>query len=199
MHHPSHPFGLVGRWSRNAYNYWKNVSSRQPLVRRVQSALFWLPTMTVFTQVGCTIRAVTGNSMQPTLNPDLSRPRDVAIFNRWSIVIKRRYERGDVVAFRSPQEYGKLLVKRLIALPGDKVVKTLPPYPDTEVIIPDGHGWLEGDAPFNSEDSNHFGPVPLALIDSKLSCVLWPLDRVRAIDFHTTGTQAERVVQRSRT
>ncbi|KAH9998428.1 peptidase S24/S26A/S26B/S26C [Russula vinacea] len=193
-----HPFRLVGQLSRNAYNYWKNVISRQPFVRRVQSALFWLPTMTVFTQVGCTIRAVTGNSMQPTLNPDLSRPRDVALFNRWSVVIKRRYERGDIVAFRSPQEYGKLLVKRLIALPGDKV-KTLPPYPDTEVVIPAGHGWLEGDAPFNSEDSNHFGPVPLALIDSKLSCVLWPLDRVRAIDSYTTGTQAERVVQLSRT
>ncbi|KAI0000070.1 peptidase S24/S26A/S26B/S26C [Russula vinacea] len=193
-----HPFRLVGQLSRNAYNYWKNVTSKQPFVRRVQSALFWLPTMTVFTQVGCTIRAVTGNSMQPTLNPDLSRPRDVALFNRWSVVIKRRYERGDIVAFRSPQEYGKLLVKRLIALPGDKV-KTLPPYPDTEIVIPAGHGWLEGDAPFNSEDSNHFGPVPLALIDSKLSCVLWPLDRVRAIDSYTTGTQAERVVQLSRT
>ena len=44
-------------------------------------------------------------------------------------------------------------------------VKTLPPYPDTEVVIPDGHGWLEGDAPFNSEDSNHFGPV---------STLCWP-------------------------
>jgi inner membrane protease subunit 2 len=91
---------------------------------------------------------------------------------------------------RSPQEHGKLLVKRLVALPGDKVrgaalfffpvesssshirvhsnddqVKTLPPYPDEEVVIPDGHGWLEGDAPFNSEDSNYFGPVRVVYSD----------------------------------
>ena len=73
------------------------------------------------------------------------------------------------------------MVKRLVALPGDKVsktasssgllsltrgscctsdqVKTLPPYSDMEIVVPEGHGWLEGDAPFNSEDSNHFGPV----------------------------------------
>jgi len=77
-------------------------------------------------------------------------------------------------------------------------VKTLPPYPDTEVIIPEGHGWLEGDAPFNSEDSNHFGPVPLALIDSKLTCVLWPLDRAGTINPYSSGFQAERVVEPSR-
>jgi mitochondrial inner membrane protease subunit 2 len=98
----------------------------------------------------------------------------------------------------------------------------LPPYPDAEVVVPEGHGWLEGDAPFNSEDSNHFGPVrlvfcftpslptvqnsqvnlyapfdfqvPLALVESKLTCVLWPLNRVGAIGSHPTGTQAERVV-----
>jgi len=191
MHNATHPF-------RNAYKHWKDVTSRRPLVRRVQWVLFWLPTFTVFTQVGCTVRAVTGNSMQPTLNPDLSRSRDVALFDHWSIVMRRKYERGDVVAFRSPQEYGKLLVKRLIALPGDKV-KTLPPYPDTEIVIPEGHGWLEGDDPFNSEDSNHFGPVPLALIDSKLAYVLWPLGRVGAIGSYATGTQAERVVELSQT
>jgi signal peptidase I len=32
------------------------------------------------------------------------------------------YARGE---YRSPQEYGKLLVKRLIALPGDKVIVDL--------------------------------------------------------------------------
>jgi len=138
---------------------------------------------------------VTGNSMQPTLNPHLSpsHPRDVALFNRWTVVIKRKYERGDIVALRSPQEHGKLLVKRLIALPGDKV-QTLPPYPDAEVIIPEGHGWLEGDDPFNSEDSNHFGPVPLALVDSKLTCVFWPPNRVGIVGSHMTWSQTERVV-----
>jgi hypothetical protein len=35
--------------------------------------------------------------------------------------------------------------------------------------------------------------VPLALIDSKLSCIVWPLNRVGVIDSQTTGTQAERV------
>ena len=70
-----HPFRLVGQLSRNAYNYWKNVISRQPFVRRVQSALFWLPTMTVFTQVGCTIRAVTGNSMQVRTHPQSLCPQ----------------------------------------------------------------------------------------------------------------------------
>jgi hypothetical protein len=104
-------------------------------------------------------------------------------------------------------------------------VKTLPPYPDAEVVVPEGHGWLEGDAPFNSEDSNHFGPVrlvfffssfhpcpptvqnsqvnlyapfdfqvPLALVESRLTCVFWPLNRVGVIGSHPTGTQAERVV-----
>ncbi|KAH9977586.1 peptidase S24/S26A/S26B/S26C [Lactifluus volemus] len=149
------------------------------LFRRVQSVLFWLPTLTVFTQIGLTVRMVTGNSMQPTLNPHLSssHPRDVALFNRWAVVIKRKYERGDIVALRSPQEHGKLLVKRLIALPGDK-----------------GHGWLEGDDPFNSEDSNHFGPVPLALVDSKLTCVFWPPNRVGIVGSHMTWSQTERVV-----
>lgn len=58
-----HPFLLASKLSRNAYRYWKTVS-KQPLVRRVQSTLLWLPTLTVFTQVGYTVRAVAGNSMQ---------------------------------------------------------------------------------------------------------------------------------------
>jgi len=67
-------------------------------------------------------------------------------------------------------------VKRIVALEGD-IVKTLPPYPDTEVTIPPGHVWVEGDESFHTEDSNIFGPIPLALINAKLTYIIWPLDR----------------------
>ena len=36
-----------------------------------------------------------------------------------------------------------MLVKRILALEGD-VVKTLPPYPDQEIVVPQGHVWVEG-------------------------------------------------------
>jgi inner membrane protease subunit 2 len=37
----------------------------------------------------------------------------------------------------------ELIVKRIIALEED-TVQTLPPYPDANVIIPEGHVWIEG-------------------------------------------------------
>ena len=51
-----------------------------------------------------------------------------------------------------------MIVKRVVAL-ADDVVQTLPPYPDTEVLVPEGHIWVEGDEPFRTLDSNTFGPV----------------------------------------
>jgi len=37
--------------------------------------------------------------------------------------------------------------------------------------------WVEGDEPFRTLDSNTFGPVPLGLVDAKLSYIIWPLHR----------------------
>ncbi|KAG2106200.1 uncharacterized protein F5147DRAFT_701382 [Suillus discolor] len=68
-------------------------------------------------------------------------------------------------------------ISNAAAVAGD-IVKTLPPYPDAEVFIPEGHVWVEGDEPFRTLDNNKFGPVPLALLDSKLMYIIWPLDRV---------------------
>jgi signal peptidase I len=41
----------------------------------------------------------------------------------------------------------ELIVKRIVALAGD-IVKTLPPYPDVEIQVPEGHAWVEGISQF---------------------------------------------------
>jgi len=118
--------------------------------------------------------------MQPTLNPNISTWRDLAIFNRFAVQTMGRCNRDDIVTFRSPEDPNRILVKRVLALEGD-VVKTLPPYPDQEVVVPKGHVWVEGDDPFFSDDSNRFGPVHRALLDSKLVMIIWPLNRFGSI------------------
>ncbi|KAL0949694.1 hypothetical protein HGRIS_009731 [Hohenbuehelia grisea] len=122
------------------------------------------------------IKVVNGRSMQPTLNPDWLLSRDVGVFDVFSVQAKHHYTRGDVVALVSPMNPERMLIKRILAVEGD-VVQTLPPYPDPTVIIPKGHVWVEGDESFRTDDSNRFGPVPSALIESKLISIIWPLNR----------------------
>ncbi|OSD04357.1 LexA/Signal peptidase [Trametes coccinea BRFM310] len=151
----------------------------RPTLKLALSALVWLPTAYFVLENGANVKAVRGRSMQPTLNPDDSTSSDIVLFDSFSIKFLQQYRRGDIVALKSPTD-SKLIVKRIVALPGD-TVKTLPPYPDAEVRIPEGHAWVEGDEPFRTEDSNRFGPVPLGLVQSRLACILWPPDRMGAL------------------
>jgi inner membrane protease subunit 2 len=97
----------------------------------------------------------------------MSQWRDVVIFDRMSVRLFGYFARGDVVSlkyvslvimlflsieqlwnlymelFRSPINPKMMLVKRILAVEGD-VVNTLPPYPDAEVRVPEGHIWVEG-------------------------------------------------------
>ncbi|KAF9247185.1 peptidase S24/S26A/S26B/S26C [Melanogaster broomeanus] len=147
------------------------------MLKRTFRVLYWLPLGIAFTHYFYTIKTVRGRSMQPTLNPDTSGWDDIVVFDRFTVVSGKPLEKGDVVALRDPMHGGKMIVKRIIAVSGDSV-KTLPPYPDSEVLVPEGHIWVEGDEPFRTLDSNKFGPVPLALVDAKLSYIIWPLDRI---------------------
>lgn len=47
---------------------------------------------------------------------------------------------------RNPVDGKKTLVKRVVAVAGD-TIKTFPPYPLNEVIVPEGHVWVEGERP----------------------------------------------------
>lgn len=78
-----------------------------------------------------------------------------------------------MVTLWSPQNPELLTTKRIVALEGDMVVP-LPPSPPTLIRIPKGHCWVEGDSPAQSRDSNTYGPVPLALITSRVKAVIWP-------------------------
>ncbi|CAE6428003.1 unnamed protein product [Rhizoctonia solani] len=149
------------------------MSGRRELLR-----LLWIipPTLTFTSLVG-TINVVSGSSMQPALNPEGPYQRDIVLVDRWSIVARHRYRRGDVVSLRSPLDPNLIIVKRILALGGD-TLETLPPYPDKEIRVPNGYAWVEGDEPFRSRDSNHFGPVPLGLIESRIALVLWPFKRL---------------------
>ncbi|KAJ7179175.1 signal peptidase [Mycena filopes] len=149
-------------------------------LKRAWAVLYWLPTVVLLTDF-YTLKLVSGRSMQPTLNPDSSVLwRDVAIFEGRLLTHRLEHsKRGDIVAFKSPVNLKRQLVKRIMAIEGD-TVRTLPPYPEPEISVPQGHVWLEGDA-FHSQDSNTFGPVPLGLVDSRL--VYTSLGRCLAVWF----------------
>ncbi|KAJ7095265.1 signal peptidase [Mycena belliarum] len=149
------------------------------ILRRVWNVVYWLPAAILVTDF-YTLKQINGRSMQPTLNPDSSLLwRDIGIFDRLSIHTLHRYDRGDIIALKSPYNPNHESVKRIIAIEGD-TVRTLLPYPEREVKVPKGHVWVEGDA-FHTTDSNSFGPVPLGLVDSRLACLIWPLWRFSAV------------------
>jgi signal peptidase I len=102
--------------------------------------------------------------------------------------------RGDVVVFHYPRDPEKSYIKRVIALPGDRLridqgqvylngKRLREPYVpedyrDTksmpETVIPDDEYFMLGDHRCISSDSREFGPVDRDLIYGKAVFVYWP-------------------------
>ena len=131
---------------------------------------------------------VEGTSMLPRLEDS-----DRLFINKFVYHIAS-IDRGDVVVFRYPRDPEKSYIKRVIALPGDRLRidrgmvflndKSLAesyvpdPYRDTrsmdEIVIPDGSYFMMGDHRSVSSDSREFGPVERSLIYGKAVFVYWP-------------------------
>lgn len=131
---------------------------------------------------------VEGTSMLPRLED-----HDRLFINKFVYHITS-IDRGDVVVFHYPRDPEKSYIKRVIALPGDRLridhgqvwvngkalaEKYVPPiYRDTRsyasTIIPDDSYFVMGDHRSISSDSREFGVVERDLIYGKAVFVYWP-------------------------
>ncbi|KAJ3776892.1 LexA/Signal peptidase [Lentinula raphanica] len=122
-----------------------------------------------------TVSLMSGPSMLPTL----ATSGEVVLEDRLTLRLNpNSLARGDLVVVRSPIDPTTIVCKRVIGLPGDIVCvdPTGVKAPSTEhLLVPKGHIWLCGDNMAYSRDSRDYGPVPMALIRSKLFARIWPL------------------------
>ncbi|CEP03326.1 Mitochondrial inner membrane protease subunit [Plasmodiophora brassicae] len=119
------------------------------------------------------LSASSGPSMLPTLN----LRGDVVLCDALSPKFGR-LRKGDIVVCGSPRSMDKIIVKRIVGMPGETVSYTRrggfwEGAPVT-VHVPPGHIFLQGDNPADSVDSRDYGPVPLALVKGRVMFKLWP-------------------------
>ena len=135
---------------------------------------------------------VEGGSMEPGLE-DQER-----IFINKLVYRLESIGRGDIVVFRYPRDTRKSFIKRVIALPGDRVridyghvylngQLVAEPYVPAEYL--DGKSYPESVVPANSyfvlgdhrsmsNDSREFGPVLRGYIYGKAVFGYWPMEKV---------------------
>lgn len=108
---------------------------------------------------------------------------------------------GDVVVFEYPRDHTKSYIKRVIALPGDRIridhgtvivngARLKEPYvparyeddrSEAEMVLPPHEYFLMGDHRSISSDSREFGPVDRDLIYGKAVFVYWPMEQVGVV------------------
>lgn len=114
----------------------------------------------------------------------------------------REPERGDVVVFKAPPTFDDEFIKRVIGLPGEKVMikgrrvyvngkflkeDYIPPTTSTyagkvavegkELVVPTGEYFVLGDNREHSLDSRNLGMIPEDKITGRAWLVYWPVNK----------------------
>ncbi|KAJ3014292.1 UNVERIFIED_CONTAM: hypothetical protein HDU68_000350 [Siphonaria sp. JEL0065] len=105
--------------------------------------------------------------------PTFNSVGDFVVVENLSWRWQRKVAVGDLVVAYSPMHHNRLVLKRVLGLPGDIVLKD-PTVSNETVKIPQGHVWLQGDNLNHSIDSRTYGPLPMGLLKGKVLCKLWP-------------------------
>ena len=137
---------------------------------------------------------VDGQSMEPTLHDN-----EMLLVDKLSYHL-REPERGEIIIFEKPNEPQTNFIKRIIGVPGDKVVikdsyiyvyneqhpegikldetylsPDSPTNGNQEFEIPAGEVFVLGDNRTNSQDSRVFGPIKKNTILGKALFTYWPI------------------------
>jgi len=143
---------------------------------------------------------VDGYSMEPTLHSG-----EFVIVNKLAYKFAE-VRVGDVIVFHFPRDPDQEYIKRVIGLPGDRVVIsngqvwindrlldepyiTSQPAYEATWIVPADSLFVLGDNRNNSSDSHSWGPVPIAYVIGKAVFVYWPPTNWGLID-HTNAAIA---------
>jgi len=143
---------------------------------------------------------IPSESMEPTLQIG-----DRVLVNRF-VYRFTEPKRGDVVVFRSPIQAGEDLIKRVVAVEGDKVAvrdgrlwvngqKQEEPYVQghvtggsfQETVIPPGSFFAMGDNRGNSGDSRMFGSINEDEILGRAFAIYWPVGRLAGLGGGSTA------------
>ncbi len=143
---------------------------------------------------------VSGNSMLPNFHNG-----ELIITNKLAVRFGE-LKRGEIVVFKSPKHDGKVFIKRIIGLPGEKLklqnghfyingelleelylpqgLVTMPEgflSEGEDILIPDDQYFMAGDNRPASSDSRDFGPIPRSEIIGEAWIRYWPVNKATII------------------
>lgn len=151
---------------------------------------------------------VLGSSMFPTLHDN-----DLLVASKISYKLHQP-QRGDIIVFKPPDEASRDFIKRIIALPGERIrivsgvvyindqVLREPYLPEKwtynnnwpasgqDQILPPNMYFVMGDNRNHSSDSRTFGPITLDSILGKAEVRIWPLSAIGFFDGKPSLTSA---------